>query len=365
MLAAVNQYMVEMRDSGYSEQYRRDTLVNTMRGYRRKVEEADKGGIPLYREGHEGERERHMWKLKAKANWFNKKKRTNARIVEENEKGYTKTNKSVPWRNGTRLASRDDREVEGVIFVPHTQSSSLQKVLQHREYRVTKAFGMRRTKYVERGGVTLKDLLVNKNPWQELNGGCGRQDCHLCLSQQGKGTSGRREGVCYRMECLQCENGGEGTHKTWYIGESSRSAFERLSEHMWLFRHRKEGDQEKQEASSALWRHSRDAHNGALEEKDWKSSITSTHIGALGRQVTEAMSIASGQPGVVLLNSKHKFGANLVNEVVILRGGQVLGVRKDKRKKEEDGLAEGGYAVPPPKRRRPSSQDIVGGEAYK
>ena len=134
---------------------------------------------------------------------------------------------------------------------------------------------------------------------------------------------------------------------------------------MWLFRNKKDGDPEKQEASSALWRHSRDAHNGALEVKDWKSSITSTHIGALGRQVTEAMSIASGQPGVVLLNSKHEFGANLVNEVVIMRGGQVLGVRKDKRKKEEEGVAEGGHAVPPPKRRRPSSQGIVGGEAYK
>ena len=141
-----------------------------------------------------------------------------------------------------------------MIFIPHTHSSSLQKSLQEKDDMVTKALGMPRTRYVERGGVSLKDLIVNKNPWQQMNGGCGRPNCHICLSQKGAGTSCRREGICYRIECQKCENGGGG-HKTWYIGETSRSAHERLAEHMWLFAHRKEGDPEKQEASSALWRH--------------------------------------------------------------------------------------------------------------
>ena len=65
MLAAVNQFMVEMRDSGYDERYRRDTVTNTVKGYRRKVEESENGGRPLYREGHDGARERHMSKIRA------------------------------------------------------------------------------------------------------------------------------------------------------------------------------------------------------------------------------------------------------------------------------------------------------------
>ena len=68
--------------------------------------------------------------------------------------------------------------------------------------------------------------------------------------------------------------------------------------------------------------------------EDWKSSITSSHRTALGRQVTEAMSIATGQSNVVLLNSKHEFGANAVNELVVMKGGLILGNRNQKRKRE-------------------------------
>ena len=102
---------------------------------------------------------------------------------------------------------------------------------------------------------------------------------------------------------------------------------------MWLFNNKKEGDPEKQEASSALWRHSRDAHGGRMKMEDWKSSITSSHRTALGRQVTEAMSIAKGHSNVVLLNSKHEFGANSINEIIVMRGGQILGNRNQKRRR--------------------------------
>ena len=143
---------------------------------------------------------------------------------------------------------------------------------------------MPRTRYVEGAGTSMKDLLVKKNPWQELKGGCGRASCHICLSQGGKGSSCRREGVCYKLECNLCENGGG--HKTWYIGESSRSAFERVTEHLWLFNKKKCGNPEKQEASSMMWIHSRDFHGGEMTEGDWKSTIISTHKKALERQVT-------------------------------------------------------------------------------
>ena len=172
---------------------------------------------------------------------------------------------------------------------------------------------------------------MNKNPWQQINGGCDRPNCYLCQSQNGAGTSCRREGVCYRLECLQCENGE--THQTWYIGETSRSAHERTAEHMWLFEHKKEGDPEKQEASSAFWRHSRDAHNGEMRIEDWKSSVTSSHRTALGRQVTEAMTIAAGHKNLVLLNSKFEFGANAVSELLVMRGGLILGDRNQKRRR--------------------------------
>ena len=85
--------------------------------------------------------------------------------------------------------SKDTREIEGVTFLPHTKGSSLQKVLQKANDLVTKALGMPRTRYVEKGGLTLKDLLVRKDPWYRLGGGCGHPTCHICMSKGGKGTS--------------------------------------------------------------------------------------------------------------------------------------------------------------------------------
>ena len=337
MVEALNIYMVEMRNSGYDERYRKDTLVNTVKGYRRKVVEAANGGRPLYREAHEGARERYLSKISAASKWFKKERKGDHSII--GRVGQTGRPGRNPWRKQNTEGIEDTRPVEGVIFVPHTQDSALQRRLQKADDQVTKALGMLRTRYMEGSGTSLKDLLVRKNPWFKLGGGCGRQGCHICLSQQGKGTSCRKEGACYQIVCSICEKkyeevkGEGGVRKTWYVGETSRSPHERLKEHMWLFRNRKEGDPEKNEASSALWRHSRDNHDGRMREEDWCSKVTSSHMKALNRQVTEAVRIAWKNKEVDLLNSKHEFGANLLMEVVIMRGDHVLGARKPKRKR--------------------------------
>ena len=174
---------------------------------------------------------------------------------------------------------------------------------------------------------------MRKNPWFRLGGGCGRPTCHDCQSQGAKGTTCRREGTYYQIECKQCDE-MEGGVKTWYIGETSRSTMERLKEHLWLFDHKKEGDPAKDEASSVLWAHSRDCHNGVMGGGDWRSKVISTHFGALNRQVTEAVMIANGGgEGVRLLNNKQEFGANLLLEVVVMRGDEVLGRRNPKRRR--------------------------------
>ena len=103
----------------------------------------------------------------------------------------------------------DTRETEGVIFVPHTADSSLQRSLQKVDDEVTSALKMPRTRYVERAGTTLAELLIKKDPWREMKGGCDRRDCMICASQGGKGTSCRKENVVYTIECKICEGGQE------------------------------------------------------------------------------------------------------------------------------------------------------------
>ena len=226
MEEATNRYMIEMRNSGYSAQYRYDTLVNTIRGFRRKLQQDSEGVKPLYREGHVGARERHMSKISASSKWFRKTRSTDN--LEEMGRPTVRRN---PWRKGGHTGgdNSDTREVENVTFLPHTGGSSLQKLLQRTDDKVTRALGMPRTRYIEKGGLTLKDLLVRKDPWFAIKGGCDRPTCHICKSQGGKGTSCRREGACYRIDCVKCEKGEEegleGVRKTSYIGETSRSCF--------------------------------------------------------------------------------------------------------------------------------------------
>ena len=53
-------------------------------------------------------------------------------------------------------------------------------------------------------------------------------------------------------------------------------------------------------ANSALWSHSKEAHEGSLTVEDWRVTITSSHRGALNRQVTEAVSISKEGVGNLL-----------------------------------------------------------------
>ena len=124
--------------------------------------------------------------------------------------------------------------------------------------KITKMMGVGRTKYVERAGVTLRDQLVEKTIWQSLLGGCQRNNCFVCQSTKGKGISCRTEGTCYQITCKLCE---AASRRTVYIGETSRSTYERMYEHFWLFKKRKKGDVDKGESSSVLWNHSKSQHS--------------------------------------------------------------------------------------------------------
>ena len=108
------------------------------------------------------------------------------------------------------------------------------------------------------------------------------------------------------------------------MGETSRSGFERIHEHMWLFMMKKEGDVEKNQSNSTLWQHSKAAHEGKMVTSDWKVKIVSSHVSPLSRQVTEAVRISRESPQN-LLNSKMEFSSNNIPELEIRYGTKVLG----------------------------------------
>ena len=102
--------------------------------------------------------------------------------------------------------SKQKEEPEVVVFIPHTPEGILKRRLQERDQKMVDAMGMRKVKFVERGGQSLQGILSRSNPWREKD--CGGKDCLVCQTEP-KGKC-RTESVVYEVKCGRCEGEGEG-----------------------------------------------------------------------------------------------------------------------------------------------------------
>ena len=158
-------------------------------------------------------------------------------------------------------------ETTSVMFVENTPFGVLNKRLQECEDRLGQVTG-RRVRMVETAGAQLSQILPNTNPWSGAK--CAREDCHTC--NQG-GNSKRKEdcfkrNILYESRCGVCEDkvGGGGNKdkkrkfnekledKNVYVGESSRSLYERTAEHV--------RDGRKKEEDSHIAKHWQEYHQG-------------------------------------------------------------------------------------------------------
>ena len=123
----------------------------------------------------------------------------------------------------------------GVLFVPATKGSSLAKELKKREEELNK-YNKHRIKIVEDGGLKLKDVLVQKNPFPVEK--CSKKKCAICDSQDGDNLkiACNSNNVGYQLECHTCIGLGK---VSVYEGETSRSARIRGGEHWNDFKQRK------------------------------------------------------------------------------------------------------------------------------
>ena len=145
--------------------------------------------------------------------------------------------------------------VETPIFVPYTKDSALRKRLQEVDDTIGEATNAPAVRFVERcGGGTIIELLGCSNPWAR-DWSCNRQGCLPCEgrllvageeeqrpppkegepprpkpSKEETASSPKctNEGAGYVIECWLCRLEGK-TFK--YIGETSRSPFQRGKEH--------------------------------------------------------------------------------------------------------------------------------------
>ena len=168
-----------------------------------------------------------------------------------------------------------------------------------------------------------KNVLSRSNQFPRDD--CGRDDCMICFQQEENKSSVQcvKRSVGYEGMCVRC------TTKHAYIGETSRTAYTRVKEHISDYRAasaaqlppleensgggRGQGfSNRKKCVKSWMWEHSRDCHGGQVGERggiaDYKFKVTGVFRKCLDRQIDEGLRISKCEAqGGVLLNSKIEF----------------------------------------------------------
>ena len=188
-----------------------------------------------------------------------------------------------------------------VLFIPYTVEGELARRLKAAEADQSKLI-KDKVKIVEETGQTMTSLLTKADP---STASCGREQCVVCKDEKQRGKCKARS-VTYQTSCNACTAKGK---EAIYIGESSRSVFERSLEHLEDFK--------KEKDNSHMFSHTTEAHS--LEEKpNFNIKVLKIHRSALYRQVHEAVMIARHQP--VALNSKLEYNRCLLPRLTVMLG---------------------------------------------
>ena len=174
-------------------------------------------------------------------------------------------------------------------------------------------------RYQEAGGIQLARMFST-----ELAKGqhCGREDCQPCGTGEKRNPNSKQSNIVYESRCKACnkekdasslQEGKENDHqekqikKGIYIGETSRSLFERSREHVKNAMDLEQG--------SHMVKHWLSVHGEEKECPQFVFKILGTYKDCLSRQVSEAVKIHYSPDE--LLNSKNEYNANCIARVCV------------------------------------------------
>ena len=204
--------------------------------------------------------------------------------------------------DGSKYNSKSSKQpvpTTTVLFVEQTKGGELAKRLREAEERLARLTGWK-VRIVEKSGRSMKQMLVKSNPW--AGGMCERSECHPCKSGNEKQSCFKRN-ILYESICLSCK---QNDITKVYVGESSRSGFERGGEHA--------RDYAKPTDDSHMHKHAVTEH-GDEEKPKFQFNIIRTFQSALTRQISEAVRIRRRGEGV--LNSKGVYNRCALPRLVI------------------------------------------------
>ena len=192
--------------------------------------------------------------------------------------------------------------IRSVMFVENTAGGVLARRLQEKEIEIGQATGYR-IKMAESAGTPLGLLMPSTNPWGAPD--CQRPDCVPCKQNDDVRIDCRKRNILYENRCeMCCPKDGKRNRKLCqedgkgiYVGESSRSLFERAKEH--------QADRDANSEDSHQVKHWLLDHPELLAPPKFNFSVIKTFQDPLSRQLSEAVRIELR--GENILNYKSEF----------------------------------------------------------
>ena len=232
------------------------------------------------------------------------------------------------------------------MFAPFTKNSELVKKLRENEEKI---FNLTKSRYkiVERAGVKLQDLLTTSNPWKGSD--CSRENCLLCITKQKTGKHMNQEctkrNVVYETWCMTCQEKEEKMimeeykEEEWkermkkmkivkYIGESSRSCFERGWEHL--------NDMASLKSTSHMLRHLVTCHEDAdFSDIQFGMKVAKFTRSSFDRQILEAVLIDQEKDKNNIHNAKAEYNRSSLPKLSASTENETIEKRKRELFEEE------------------------------
>ena len=365
----MDNYAQKLINSGYKLEQTRKIIISGLKGYEKKLAVSRKkiGGRKLHQGAKDSRSLRYRRKLMSKANWFREK--PGGKLEDEKEiecvdsiptpKSLGRGAERGLKKNVTEHGKLNGGEIRttACIFVDQTPGGELAGRLRKSGRRLEQVTGFE-IKVVEMGGSKLQHLLPNTNPWSGAK--CGRDECVTCGQGGEKLPNCFQRNLLYESKCMECDRktgmedqegsdskGGKGKKKeAVYVGETSRSIYERSKEHWGDWRDGKE--------DSHILKHWLTEHNGE-GKPDFRFKVIRIFKDCLSRQVAESVRI---QERGEVLNSKTVYSRCKIPRLTIDREEEDSGrksvsvLEESRRKRNKMGALTDTFAVGSRKRER-------------
>ena len=359
ILQKIEQFIGELNNSGYSRKQAREIVCSGVRGWQARIKKRKRKNISFYRLAESTVNERLQKELTERECWYknedneNEEGSPNKKMKMDPLHKITRTRKSFNPNRKNKIKT-NKTQVKSVMFVPHTRKSELANILREKEEKLVEVTG-NKVKIVERAGNKLENILAGKDPWKGKD--CERKNCFICntkvLTGKDLNKDCTKKNIIYEIRCLTCEetelekieNLEEASdeqkiemkkkvRKVKYVGESSRSGYDRGYEHL--------DKLATLNSDSHMLKHMVEDHYlEDFEKVKWGMFITRFMRTAFERQIEEAVTITREAENNEILNSRAEWNQCALPRLTTRMGDIGEELKKwekemeDEKKKEE------------------------------